>query len=86
MIEIRHSSEVQAAKADGRAIVALESTIITHGMPYPQNVEVAAQVEQDIRDGGAVPATMAVMDGVLHVGLEADQLQSLGQAQGVAKI
>ncbi|WP_291726910.1 pseudouridine-5'-phosphate glycosidase [Leisingera sp. F5] len=86
MIEIRYSSEVQAAKADGRAIVALESTIITHGMPYPQNVEVAAQVEQDIRDAGAVPATMAVMKGVLHVGLEPDQLQSLGQAQGVAKI
>ncbi|MCF6429375.1 pseudouridine-5'-phosphate glycosidase [Leisingera sp. MMG026] len=86
MIEIRTSSEVQAAKAAGQAIVALESTIITHGMPYPQNVEVAAQVEQDIRDGGAVPATMAVIKGVLHVGLEPDQLQALGQAQGVAKI
>ncbi|UWQ64405.1 pseudouridine-5'-phosphate glycosidase [Leisingera caerulea] len=86
MIDIQYSSEVQAAKAEGRAIVALESTIITHGMPYPQNVEVAAQVEQDIRDAGAVPATMAVIRGVLHVGLEPDQLQSLGQATGVAKI
>ncbi|KIC22382.1 pseudouridine-5'-phosphate glycosidase [Leisingera sp. ANG-Vp] len=86
MIEIQYSSEVQAAKAEGRAIVALESTIITHGMPYPQNVEVAAQVEQDIREAGAVPATMAVMNGVLHVGLDPDQLQSLGQAKGVAKI
>ncbi|MEW2913534.1 pseudouridine-5'-phosphate glycosidase [Leisingera sp. JC11] len=86
MIEIQYSSEVQAAKAAGQAIVALESTIITHGMPYPQNVEVAAQVEQDIRDAGAVPATMAVIDGVLHVGLEPDQLQALGQAKGVAKI
>ncbi|AHD00923.1 pseudouridine-5'-phosphate glycosidase [Leisingera methylohalidivorans] len=86
MIEIRYSSEVQTAKAAGQAIVALESTIITHGMPYPQNVEVAAQVEQDIRDAGAVPATMAVMKGVLHVGLEPDQLQALGQAKGVAKI
>ncbi|UWQ55651.1 pseudouridine-5'-phosphate glycosidase [Leisingera caerulea] len=86
MIDIQYSSEVQAAKAEGRAIVALESTIITHGMPYPQNVEVAAQVEQDIRDAGAVPATMAVIGGVLHVGLEPDQLQSLGQATGVAKI
>ncbi|UWQ30638.1 pseudouridine-5'-phosphate glycosidase [Leisingera sp. M523] len=86
MIEIRTSSEVQAAKAAGQAIVALESTIITHGMPYPQNVEVATQVEQDIRDAGAVPATMAVIKGVLHVGLEPDQLQALGQAQGVAKI
>ncbi len=86
MIDIRYSAEVQSAKDEGRAIVALESTIITHGMPYPQNVEVAAQVEQDIRDAGAVPATMAVLDGVLHVGLEPEQLQALGQAKGVAKI
>lgn len=86
MIDIRYSAEVQSAKDQGRAIVALESTIITHGMPYPQNVEVAAQVEQDIRDAGAVPATIAVLDGVLHIGLEPDQLQALGQAKGVAKI
>ncbi len=86
MIDIHYSAEVRAAKDAGQPIVALESTIITHGMPYPQNVEVAAQVEQDIRDAGAVPATMAVIEGVLHVGLEPDQLQSLGQAQGVAKI
>jgi pseudouridine-5'-phosphate glycosidase len=86
VIDIRYSAEVQTAKEQHRAIVALESTIITHGMPYPQNVEVAAQVEQDIRDAGAVPATMAVIDGLLHVGLEPDQLQSLGQAKGVAKI
>jgi pseudouridine-5'-phosphate glycosidase len=86
VIDIRYSAEVQSAKDEGRAIVALESTIITHGMPYPQNVEVAAQVEQDIRDAGAVPATMAVLDGVLHVGLEPEQLQALGQAKGVAKI
>lgn len=86
MIDIRYSAEVQSARDEGRAIVALESTIITHGMPYPQNVEVAAQVERDIRDAGAVPATMAVLDGVLHVGLEPEQLQALGQAKDVAKI
>ena len=86
MIDLVLSSEVRAAKDAGRAIVALESTIITHGMPYPQNVEVAAQVEQDIRDAGATPATIAVIDGKLHVGLEPDQLQSLGQAKGVAKL
>ncbi|WP_209503785.1 MULTISPECIES: pseudouridine-5'-phosphate glycosidase [unclassified Ruegeria] len=86
MIDIQYSAEVRAAKDAGRPIVALESTIITHGMPYPQNIEVAAQVEQDIRDAGAVPATMAVIEGKLHVGLEPDQLQWLGQAQGVAKI
>jgi len=86
VIPIHYSAEVRAAKDAGHPIVALESTIITHGMPYPQNVEVAAQVEQDIHDAGAVPATMAVIEGVLHVGLEPDQLQALGQAQGVAKI
>ena len=86
MIDIQYSAEVQSAKTAGGAIVALESTIITHGMPFPQNVEVAAQVEQDIRDAGATPATIAVMQGVLHVGLEPDQLQSLGQAKDVAKV
>ena len=86
MIDLILSSEVRAAKDAGRAIVALESTIITHGMPYPQNVEVAALVEQDIRDAGATPATIAVINGKLHVGLEPDQLQSLGQAKGVAKL
>ncbi|APG46923.1 pseudouridine-5'-phosphate glycosidase [Phaeobacter porticola] len=86
MINMIYSAEVAAARETGAAIVALESTIITHGMPYPQNVEVAAQVEDDIRAAGAVPATMAVIDGVLHIGLEADQLQALGQAQNVAKI
>lgn len=86
MIPIKYSQEVTKARAAGRAIVALESTIITHGMPYPQNVETAAQVEQDIRDAGAVPATMAVMNGKLYVGLEADELQALGQAKDVAKV
>ncbi|MDP5216270.1 pseudouridine-5'-phosphate glycosidase [Ruegeria sp. 2205SS24-7] len=86
MIDIRHSSEVAAARASGKPVVALESTIITHGMPYPQNTEVAAQVEQDIRDAGAVPATIAVLEGQLHVGLEAQELQALGQSQGVAKL
>ncbi|NVO55413.1 pseudouridine-5'-phosphate glycosidase [Rhodobacteraceae bacterium B1Z28] len=86
MIDIQYSAEVRAAKDAGQPIVALESTIITHGMPYPQNIKVAAQVEQDIRDAGAVPATMAVIDGKLHVGLEPDQLKALGLAQGVAKV
>lgn len=86
MITIHYSNEVRTARNAGLPIVALESTIITHGMPYPQNIEVAAQVEQDIRDAGAVPATIAVIDGTLNVGLEADQLQALGQAQGVAKL
>lgn len=80
------SPEVREAKAGGQAVVALESTIITHGMPYPQNVETAALVEEDIRAGGAVPATIAVMGGRIHVGLTADELEKLGQAQGVMKL
>jgi len=86
MIPIAYSAEVHAAKAAKRPIVALESTIITHGMPYPQNVETARLVEDDIRKNNAVPATIAVMDGRLHVGLEADALEQLGQAQDVAKL
>ncbi len=86
MIPIAYSAEVAAARRSGAAIVALESTIITHGMPYPQNVEVARQVESDIRGAGAVPATIAVLEGVLHIGLEEDQLATLAQAKGVAKL
>jgi pseudouridine-5'-phosphate glycosidase len=83
---MQFSTEVAAARAAGTAIVALESTIITHGMPFPQNVETARLVEQDVRDNGATPATIAVMNGVLHVGLEAAELDALGQATGVAKL
>lgn len=85
-IPMQFSTEVAAARAAGTAIVALESTIITHGMPFPQNVETARLVEQDVRDNGATPATIAVMNGVLHVGLEAAELDTLGQATGVAKL
>ena len=80
------SPEVADARAKGLPIVALESTIITHGMPYPQNVETAALVEADVRAAGAVPATIAVLDGALHAGLTDGQLQSLGQAKDVAKL
>lgn len=86
MIAITYSSEVAQARRDGAAIVALESTIITHGMPYPQNIEVARTVEADVRASGAVPATIAVLDGTLHVGLDDDQLSTLAQAKGVAKL
>ena len=73
------SPEVADALAAGRPVVALESTIITHGMPWPQNLEMARQVEQVIRDNGAVPATIAVMDGQIHVGLTDDALQALAR-------
>lgn len=86
MIPIHYSAEVAKACETGAAIVALESTIITHGMPFPQNVETARLVEADVRDAGAVPATIAVLNGQLHVGLETDELDMLGQAQDVAKL
>ncbi len=80
------SAEVQKARAHGRPIVALESTIITHGMPYPQNVDTAERVEAEIRAHGAVPATIAIMAGRIHIGLEADELQRLARAEDVAKL
>jgi pseudouridine-5'-phosphate glycosidase len=70
--------EVQAALADKAAVVALESTIISHGLPSPRNVVVAREIEQSVRDGGAVPATIAIIDGVVRVGLTADELEILG--------
>ena len=84
MIPMVLSPEVAAAR--GGPIVALESTIITHGMPYPQNVATARLVEAEIRAHGATPATIAVLDGVIHIGLTDAQLESLGQAKGVAKL
>ncbi|MFP5392079.1 MAG: pseudouridine-5'-phosphate glycosidase [Gammaproteobacteria bacterium] len=80
------SPEVQAARAAGQPIVALESTIISHGMPYPQNVAMAREVEQIIRDAGAVPATIAILDGKICVGLEAAQLELLATAPDVMKV
>ncbi|WP_391482072.1 pseudouridine-5'-phosphate glycosidase [Nereida sp. NH-UV-3] len=80
------SDEVAAARKAGQPIVALESTIITHGMPFPQNIEVARGVEDVVRQNGAVPATIAVMNGTLHIGLNSDQLDALGQAKNVAKL
>ena len=86
MIPLYRSAEVAAAQANGTPVVALESTIITHGMPYPQNLEVAREVEADVRSEGAVPATIAVIEGRLHIGLEDAQLSALAQASGVAKL
>ena len=78
--------EVAAAKAEGRAIVALESTIITHGMPYPQNLETARKVEQAVRDAGAVPATIALMSGEICIGLTDERLEALAKTQDARKI
>ena len=85
-LPLTFSAEVAAARAARRPLVALESTIITHGMPFPQNVETARAVESEVRAAGAVPATIAVLDGVVHIGLEPAQLDRLGQATGVMKL
>jgi pseudouridine-5'-phosphate glycosidase len=85
-LPIIFSPEVAAARASGAAIVALESTIITHGMPFPQNVETARQVEAMVRAHGAVPATIAVMGGHIHIGLTDAELDSLGQAHDAMKL
>ncbi|WP_160670119.1 pseudouridine-5'-phosphate glycosidase [Clostridium sp. C8-1-8] len=77
--------EIKKAIEEGRPVVALESTIISHGMPYPQNVVTALAVEKIIRDNGAVPATIAILDGVLKVGLSEAEIDHLGQAKNVIK-
>ncbi|MDN6161695.1 MAG: pseudouridine-5'-phosphate glycosidase [Pisciglobus halotolerans] len=78
--------EVADALKEGKAVVALESTIISHGMPYPQNVEMARKTEGIIREKGAVPATIAIIDGKIQVGLNKEQLELLATAEDVAKV
>lgn len=85
-LPLTFSPEVETARKIGQPIVALESTIITHGMPWPQNVETAREVEAVIRENDAVPATIAILDGRLHIGLTDTELETLGQAQNVAKL
>jgi pseudouridine-5'-phosphate glycosidase len=80
------SPEVAAARAAGKPVVALESTIISHGMPYPQNVTMAREVEQIIRDAGAVPATIAVIGGKICIGLSDEQLEQLGTSPDAMKV
>lgn len=81
-----YSPEVEAAIAAGKPVVALESTIVTHGMPYPDNVETARAVEAEIRSHGAVPATIAVLEGKIRIGLDAETLDRLGTMTGVMKL
>ena len=82
---INFSAEVSAAMAAGRPIVALESTIISHGLPRPRNLEVALEVEAIVRSEGAVPATIALIDGVVHIGLERDELERIANDDDVVK-
>ncbi len=78
--------EVSDALNSGKPVVALESTIISHGMPYPRNVSTALEVEAVVRENGAIPATTALMDGQFCVGLSSDQIEKLGSSDGVKKV
>lgn len=84
-MSIQYSKEVAAALKSGAPLVALESTIISHGLPRPSNLSVAIEVEEIVRAHGAVPATIAILDGVVHVGLEADQLVAIANRDDIAK-
>lgn len=80
------TEEVQKALDENKPVVALESTIISHGMPYPQNVEMAKEVEQIVRDNGAVPATIAIIDGMIKIGLTDEELEIMANTEDVAKV
>jgi pseudouridine-5'-phosphate glycosidase len=84
-VSIHYSKEVAAALESGAPLVALESTIISHGLPRPSNLSVAIEVEEIVRAHGAVPATIAILDGVIHVGLESDQLVAIANRDDIAK-
>jgi pseudouridine-5'-phosphate glycosidase len=77
--------EVAAALAGGRPVVALESTIVAHGLPRPDNLRIAREIEQAVRAGGAVPATIALVDGTVRVGLDAGALEAIALGEGVVK-
>lgn len=83
---LRMSEELRAALAEGKPVVALESTVISHGLPYPQNLALAREMEQIVRDGGATPATIALAEGQLQIGLDDSLLERLATEAHVAKI
>jgi len=84
-LKMKISKEVQEALKNNKAVVALESTIISHGMPYPKNVETALRVEKVIRDHGAVPATIGIIDGEPVIGMSPEEIEQFGKRKGVAK-
>ena len=86
MRALRIAEEVRDALAARRPVVALETTIVTHGMPYPENIQTARALEAEIRAGGAVPATIAVLEGAVRVGLSESELESLAMAKDVLKL
>ncbi len=84
-MSIQYSKEVAASLKSGAPIVALESTIISHGLPRPSNLAVAQEVEEIVRAHGATPATIAILDGVVHIGLEPDQLDEIANRDDISK-
>ena len=78
-MKIRVNEEVRKALAEGKPVIALESTIISHGMPYPQNVETALSVERIVRDHGAVPATIGIIEGTGVVGMTPEEIEAFGK-------
>lgn len=86
MLDMDVHPTVQTALHDTKPVVALESTIITHGMPFPQNLEIAQNVEATVKENGATPATIAILDGRLKIGLSTDELEALAQSKDAAKL
>ena len=82
---IKISNEVQQALKENRPVVALESTIISHGMPYPKNVKTALEVEKVIREHGAIPATIGIINGVAVIGMSPDEIEEFGKREGILK-
>ncbi len=82
---IRINEEVKKALAEGKPVVALESTIISHGMPYPKNVETALRVEAEVRKNGAIPATIGIIDGVGVIGMTKEEIEEFGKRKGILK-
>lgn len=85
-MNLKINPEVQQALSENKPVVALESTIISHGMPYPQNVKTALQVEAILREKGVVPATIGIIDGVCIAGMSPDEIEEFGKRQGIAKV
>lgn len=83
---MRYSDEVKKAKAEGRPIVSLESTIISHGMPYPKNKETALALEAIIREEGAVPATIGIIDGEIVIGMDEEEIEAFSTRKGIRKV
>lgn len=83
---MRYSDEVKKAKAEGRPIVSLESTIISHGMPYPKNKETALALEAIIREEGAVPATIGIIDGEIVIGMNEEEIEAFSTRKGIRKV